>query len=144
MKKVLTFILLAIVASFGTAKSQQTAVVNSDTTGWYKIGEVVVDFQRDKDEILVLGADKFKSIKFKVTDAPMELKDLEIFYESGDKQDVKVDGSIKAQGESRVIDLEGGETRSIKKITFVYKTLPNSNDVNAHVEVWGLKTNSEK
>jgi hypothetical protein len=140
MKKVLTIILLAIAGSYGTAKSQQTAVIVSDTAGWYKIGEINVNFQRDRDEILVLGADKFKSIKFKVIDAPIDLKDLEVYYESGNKQDIKINESIKASGESRVIDLEGGEQRSIKKIVFVYKTLPNRNDENAHVEVWGLKT----
>ena len=144
MKKVLTIILLAIAGSYGTANSQQTAVIASDTAGWCKIGVTTVDFQRDRDEILVLGADRFKSIKFKVIEAPLDLKDLEVYYESGNKQDIKINESIKAAGESRVIDLEGGEQRNLKKIVFVYKTLPNRNDVNAHVEVWGLKTNFNK
>jgi len=46
-------------------------------------------------------------------------------------------------GESRVIDLNGGE-RNLKKIVFVYKTLPNRKDEKAHVEIWGLKTNTDK
>jgi len=143
MKKVLTIILLAIAGSYGTANSQPTAVIVSDTAGWCKIGETTVDFQRDRDEVQVLGADRFKSIKFKVTDTPIDLKDIEVYYETGHKQDIKVNTLLKVSGESRVIDLEGGEQRSIEKIVLVYKTLPNRNDVNAHVEIWGLKTTAK-
>jgi hypothetical protein len=144
MKKVLSIILLAIAGIYGTASAQQTTVVSKDTSGWYKIGQANVDFKRDRDEIVVLGADKFKSIKLKVINAPIELKDLEIYYESGNRQDVKINASLKAAGESEVIDLEGGEQRSIKKIVFVYKTVANNMDVKAYIEVWGLKTNANK
>jgi len=143
MKKALMIILLAVAGSFSAANAQQPAVITSDKTGWHKIGETTVNFQKEKDEILVLGADRFASIKFKVTDAPIDLKDLEVYYESGDKQDVKINMPIKMAGESRVIDLNGGE-RNLKKIVFVYKTLPNRKDEKAHVEIWGLKTNTDK
>ena len=143
MKKTLMIILLAVAGSFSTANAQQPAVITSDKTGWHKIGETTVNFQKEKDEILVVGADRFAAIKFKVTDAPIDLKDLEVYYESGDKQDVKINMPIKMAGESRVIDLNGGE-RNLKKIVFVYKTLPNRKDEKAHVEIWGLKTNTDK
>ena len=90
-----------------------------------------------------MGADRFAAIKFKVDDAPIHLMDLEVYYESGDKQDINVNFPIKPKGESRVIDLKGGE-RNLKKIVFVYKTLENRKDVKAHVEVWGLKTNTDR
>jgi hypothetical protein len=144
MKKVLSLILLAIAGIYGTASAQQTTVVSADTSGWYKIGQANVDFKRDRDEIVILGADKFKSIKLKVINAPINLKDLEIFFETGNKQDVKINASLKAAGESEVIDLEKGEQRSIKKIVFVYKTLANNMDVKAYIEVWGLKTKAGK
>ncbi|MEO7992628.1 MAG: hypothetical protein ABI663_23955 [Chryseolinea sp.] len=141
MKKTLMIMMLAITGIYGTAKAQQPAVIVSDKTGWHKIGETTVNFEKDRDEVSVLGADKFASIKFKVTDAAINLMDLEVYYESGDKQDIKVNLPIKGPGESRVIDLNGGE-RSLKKIVFVYKTLDNSKDQRAHVEIWGLKTNA--
>lgn len=143
MKKTLMIILLAVAGSISVVNAQQPAVITSDKTGWHKIGETTVNFQKEKDEILVVGADRFASIKFKVTDAPIDLKDLEVYYESGDKQDVKINMPIKMAGESRVIDLNGGE-RNLKKIVFVYKTLPNRKDEKAHVEIWGLKTNTDK
>ncbi len=141
MKKILSLILFVIAGSYGTAFSQQTTVISNDTLGWYKIGEAKVDFKKDRDEILVLGADKFKSIKLKIFNAPIDLKDLEIYFENGKRQDVKINKSIKEAGETSVIDLEGSGQRSLKKIDFVYKTMPNNMDVKAYVEVWGLKTN---
>jgi len=144
MKKVLSIILFAMAVSYGTASSQQTTVISTDTSGWYKIGEANVDFSRDRDEIIVLGADKFKSIKLKVINAPIDLKDLEVYFETGKRQDVKINASLKAAGESQVIDLEGGEQRSLKKIVIVYKTLANNMDVKAYIQVWGLKTKANK
>ncbi|MGZ4034547.1 MAG: hypothetical protein ACXVPU_04375 [Bacteroidia bacterium] len=147
MKKALMITLLAVTGTFGTMnaqeKKEQTAVIVSDTKGWHKIGETTVDFKKEKEEIVVVGADRFASIKFKVTEAPIDLMELEIFYESGDNQTIKVNQPVKSPGESRIIDLNGGE-RSLKKIVFVYKTLPNRKDLKAHVEIWGLKTNTDK
>lgn len=148
MKKTVIIGLLALTASFGTAIAQETKtdksheLIISDKTGWHKIGEVTADFKKEKEEVVVIGADRFASIRFKVTDAPIDLQSLEVFYESGDKQDVKVNTPIKAPGESRTIDLNGGE-RSLKKIVFVYHTLPNHADEKSHVEIWGLKTNTD-
>lgn len=139
----MVIILLAIMGSIGPAHAQVPAVMVSDKAGWHKIGETTVNFQKEREEIVVIGADRFASIKFKVMDAPIDLISLEIYYESGDKQDVKVNMPIKAPGESGIIALNGGE-RSLKKIIFVYKTLPNRKDVKAHVEILGLKTNTDK
>jgi len=144
MKKSLIIMLLVIAGSFGMASAQTPAVMVSDAAGWHKIGEKTVDFKTERDEISVIGSDRFSTIKFKVTEAPINLVSLEVTYESGDKQDVNINQEIKTPGESRTIDLKGGSERSIKKIIFVYKTLPNSKDEKAHVEIWGLKTNAVK
>jgi len=144
MKKTMIIMLLIIAGSIGIASAQTPAVMISDAAGWHKIGERTVDFKKDRDEISVIGSDRFATIKFKVTEAAIDLISLEIFYESGDNQNVKINQTVKTPGESRVIDLKGGAERSIKKIVFVYKTLPNSKDEKARVEIWGLKTNKVK
>ncbi len=143
MKKIVIIAMLAFAGTYNVAMAQQPAVMLSDKTGWHKIGETTVNFQKETDEISVIGADRFASIKFKIEDAPIDLISMEIYYESGDKQDVKINMPIKAPGESKIIDLNGGE-RSLKKIIFKYKTLPNRKDVKAHVEILGLKTNTDK
>lgn len=143
MKKPFKLILLALMGSITAVPAQTPAIITSDKTGWHKIAETTVDFKKEKDEVSVLISDRFASIQFRVIDAPIQLVSLEIFYESGDKQDIAVNSTIKSKGSSRIIDLNGGE-RSLKRIAFVYKTLPNSKDVKAHVEIWGLKTNTDE
>lgn len=143
MKKLMMITMLALGAGYAEVQAQQPAVVVSDKTGWHKIGETKVDFTKDKDEVVVMGSDRFATIKFKVTDAPIEITDIEIYYESGDNQKVTLGTSIKSPGESRTIDLNGGE-RALKKIVFMYKTIPNYKDKKAHVEIWGNKTNADK
>ena len=147
MRKVLLISILAFAGSYFTANAQtqdnKNAIMVSDSKGWHKIGETTVNFVKEREEILVTGSDRFAAIKFKVLDAPIQLTDLEVYFESGDKQVIKVNSSIKAAGESRVININGGE-RDLKKIVFIYKTLPNRKDDKAHVEIWGLKTNTDK
>jgi len=142
MKKIMLVLFLAV-AGINSSITAQTKMVVSDKKGWHKIGETTVDFTKDRDEVTVIGADRFAALIFKVDDAPINLMDIEVFYESGDNQKVNVNFPIKAAGQSKEIDLKGGE-RSIKKIVFVYKTLSNAKDVKAHVEIYGLKTNADK
>jgi hypothetical protein len=143
MKKVMIFAMLALGVGYSELKAQQPAVVISDKTGWHKIGETKVDFTKDHDEVTVMGADKFAMRNFKVPEAPIDIIDVEVYYESGDNQKVNMGYAIKSPGESRTIDLNGGERR-IKKMVFTYKTIPNYKDKKAHVEIWGMKTNTDK
>ncbi len=143
MKKVLLIIFLATTGLCKTASAQKPAVIVTDKSGWHKIAETTVSFKKEKDEVVIMGADKFASIKIKVTDAPVDLVNLEIYFEDGGKQHVDVAMPLKMNGESRQIDIDGGE-RDLKKIEFVYKTLPNRKDEKAGVEIWGLKTNADK
>lgn len=135
--------LALIIMGVNTGIVAQTKVVMSDKKGWQKIGETTVDFSKDRDEVSIIGADRFAALIFKVDEAPIDLMEIEVYYESGDNQKIKVGYAVKSPGQSKEIDLNGGE-RSIKKIVFVYKTLPNRRDVKAHVEIWGLKTNTDK
>jgi hypothetical protein len=123
--------------------AQKPAIMLNDQSGWHKIGKSTIDFTKDKEEIDVYAADRFAKIKFKVTKAPVDLIRLEVYFESGDKQDIDINETILAPGESKVIALNGGE-RNLKKIIFVCKTKPNYKDKKAQVEVWGLKTNTNK
>ena len=143
MKKKILIALLLVASGYDTIFAQQPAIITSDKKGWHKISETTVDFTRDRDELIVMGADRFASIRFEVTGAAIDLQDLEIYYESGPKQDIAVRTLISMGSESRVIDLNGGE-RALKKIVFVYKTQQNKQGEKAHVTVWGLKTNADK
>jgi hypothetical protein len=139
MKKLLFIVMLAIIPAFITkVLAQKPAVMSSDKAGWHKIGEVTADFKTEKDEIVVLGADKFRSLRIKVTDAPIHIASMVVYYESGDTEEIGLKSDLQAGGESRVIDLKGN-TRALKKVSFVYKTVGNSKHDKAHVELYGLK-----
>jgi hypothetical protein len=143
MKKIALLLFLAFFGLNNSGFAQNPKVVVSDKKGWHKIGETTVDFSKEKDEISVIGADKFASLMFKVTEAPINLIDLDVYFEDGTNQKVNLNMPIKAPGQSKEINITGGE-RDIKKIVFIYKTLPNRNDEKSHVEIWGLKTNADK
>ncbi len=143
MKRIILVALL-IVAGYVRTYAQEPDVVLSDKTGWHKIGETTVDFTTETDKILVLGADRFQSVKIKVTDAPINLISFVIYFESGDNQNVTIGKDIKSPGETEVVVLNGGGERRIKKVTFIYKTIPNNKDKKAHIELWGLKTNLDE
>jgi len=137
MKK--TFMILAVtLLSVSFAVAQKVEVLTSNKPGWHKIGETHVDFKSDKDKIIVLGADKFKSILLKVTDAPIHLEDLQVFYDNDTQEDISIRADFQKNSESRVIDLKGGD-RKLKKVVFVYRTVPNAKVDKAHVELWGMK-----
>lgn len=142
MKKGLMITMLAVLSIF-SVNAQKTSVILSDRTDWIRIGETTVNFETDRDEINIIGADKFAAIKFKVMDVPIHLMDLQVYFDDGGKQDINVNFPIKPKGESRIIELDGGE-RDLKKIVLVYKTISNRNDREAHIEIWGLKTNDNK
>lgn len=143
MKKIALVLFLAFVGVNSQGFAQNPKVIMSDKKGWHKIGETIVDFTKEKDEISVIGADKFASLVFKITDAPINIMDIDIYFEDGTTQKVNLNVPIKAPGQSKEITVKGGE-RDIKKIVFVYKTVANQNDEKSHIEIWGSKTNADK
>jgi hypothetical protein len=90
---------------------------------WRLIGTTQADFKADHDAIFVQGPfDDFRKIKFKVTDAPLNLMHMVITYDNGMPDKIEVRQNIAQGGESRVIDLKGAGKRSIRKIEFWYDT----------------------
>ena len=104
---------------------------------WKFIGDKKVNFLIDRDVIHVTGNDNFSQIKLKVTEGPVHILDMDIYFENGDKFDVSIRNKIPRGGESRVIDLPGG-SRSIKKIEFWYETKGFLKG-RGRVSVWGKR-----
>jgi hypothetical protein len=138
MKKVMLVFFAMSAMLINTAFAQEPGIMLSDKPGWHKIGEVKADFKMENESISVMGADKFKSILLKVTDAPINIEGIQVFYESGEMQEFDVKNELKAGAETKKLDLKDG-AQEIKKVTFTYKTMPNQQDEKAHVELYGLK-----
>lgn len=142
MKKQLFKLILAVgvILSFaGKASAQKEKQVAPAEKGtWQHIGTATVGFKADRDVVVVTGADTFRKLKFKVRDAKIEILDIDVIFENGEHQDIQVRSVIERGGESRIIDLKGN-TRRIKRVAFVYKTIPNFSFEKAEVTLWGEK-----
>jgi hypothetical protein len=140
MHKIISFIVIALLAGYNFLNAQKATVVVSDKPGWHKIAETTASFEKEEDQVDVLLNDRFSALKFKVTDAPLELISVDVFFEDGTKQTIQVVFAIKKTGDTtREIDIDGPGERKLDKIIFRYRSLPNRNDKKAHVEIWGKK-----
>ena len=138
MKKHFLIVLTTLVSLGFSAFAQKPAVVTNDKTGWHKIAETAVSLRSDRDEVVVMGADHFKSLRLKVIDAPVEFTDITVIFEDGMTQDISVRKVINRGEETRSVDLKG-QNKAIKKIILKYKTVPTGEMDHAHVEIWGEK-----
>jgi hypothetical protein len=64
--------------------------------------------------------------------------DLQVFYESGETEEIDIKNELQPGSETRKIDLKGAD-QDIQKVRFTYKTLPNQKAEKAHVELYGLR-----
>jgi hypothetical protein len=125
-------IALSLFTVFSSFKSTETKAE------WKFIGDKNVRFGVDHD-VIHCGVvnDNFRQIKLKVTDGPLKVYDMKIYFDNGDVQDVSIRNQIRQGGESRLIDLDGG-LRSLKKIEFTYETKGFGRG-KSRVAVWGRK-----
>ena len=110
--------------------------------GWEKIGERKVNFLTEKDVINCSLKGKFRALKFKVLDAPVEFTSVNVEFITGDNQRIPMKQLIRAGGETRAIDLRGSK-RTIKRIEFVYRSVKGWDNKKgkgrALVQVYGLE-----
>jgi hypothetical protein len=106
---------------------------------WRLIGQTQADHAADHDSIIVKGPfDNFRKIKFKVTNAPLNMQHMVVTYDNGQPDKIDVRQNIPQGGESRAIDLRGIGKRSVKRIDFWYDTKGFLKG-KADVTVFGMK-----
>lgn len=121
------------------AFTQRVSAPRAGVTGsWRLLGTVSARHTADHDAILVRGPyDYFRRIKFKVTDAPVNVHKLLVTYDGGAPEVIETRFTIPKGGESRVIDLRGGQ-RKLKSVEFWYDTSGLLNG-RSDVTVFGMK-----
>ena len=114
----------ALLLSVATVEAQQVTKPKPGAPGqWRLIGHTQADHGADHDVIVVQGPyDNFRKIKFKVTDAGLNMQYMLVTYDNGGRDRIEVKQNIPKGGESRAIDLKGAGTRSLRKIEFWYDT----------------------
>jgi hypothetical protein len=88
--------------------------------GWERIGQAAVSDRPDHDTIPVTGRQgNFRAIQIKVQGHAVQFREVKIHFANGGTQNVALREIIPAGGESRVIDVEGGD-RVIRSIELAY------------------------
>ena len=107
-------------------------------TNWRFLADKWVNYGVDHDVIL-LGdlKDDFRQIKLRITDAPLRMYDMKVYFDNGDVQDVALKTLFRQGDESRVIDLNGG-LRHLRKIEFWYET-KGGRKGKSRIAVWGFR-----
>jgi len=131
---------MTLAAMAPDAHAQQVVQPRAGAPGeWRLIGQTHADHAADHDSIIVKGPfDNFRKIKFKVTDAPLNMQHMVVTYDNGAPDKIDVRQNIPQGGESRVIDLRGIGKRSVRRIDFWYDTKGFLKG-KADVTVFGMK-----
>lgn len=111
-------LLLLITQSFSCNSSRQSIGIEE---GWDLLGEMKVNFVRDRDALEVRNSNKYTALRFKIEKRDVRLNNLTVYYINGDKLSPTVDDEIKAGQSSRVIEL-AAEGKTLNKIAFKYRT----------------------
>jgi len=136
MKKIAIFSILFLFIAINL-HAQQVRVTHGNV-GWRELGTTVVKFTVDKDVIVVAGNDWFRQLKFHVIDAAIEMLNMTVVYETGAHQEIPLRLVIPKGGESRLIDLNGGERR-LRRVEFTYKSGAPGFHGHAKLILFGLK-----
>ncbi len=103
---------------------------------WRFVGDKWVNYGLDHDVLKLSDAkDEFAKLKLRVTDAPLRIYDMKVYFDNGEVQDVPIKSLIRQGGESRVIDLTGSKRR-LDRIEFWYETKGHSKG-HSRIALWG-------
>lgn len=117
---------------------QIPSLVIGTEEGWFKLGESSASFKKETESIIVMGKDEFAAIKLRVSDAPISIERLQVFFEGGKVQDIEVKQPLKPGEETSVFSLEA-DKKEISKVVYLYKTVDNDGGQTADVELYGYK-----
>jgi hypothetical protein len=93
---------------------------------WVELGCQQVSFiGKDRDTIKVGRREgRFKAIRLKARGNDVEVLDLKVIYTSGQPDDIAVRSHLRANSQTRALDLKGRE-RAIDRVELVYKSRPS-------------------
>lgn len=140
MKPINKLLLVCSLLLVTSITSAQVSKPNPGAKGtWKLLGTTHAQHTADHDAIIIAGPfDYFRKLKFKVTDAPLNMLRMVVRYDDGGApESIELRNNIPKGGESRVIDLKGGK-RKLKSVEFWYDTKGFLNG-KADVTLFGMK-----
>lgn len=86
---------------------------------WRVIGFKVVNGSSDTDTVRLPGQQRFRQLRLCAYNAPLRLRDFDVQFENGGRQDVSTRERINPGTCTRAIDLKG-QRRDITRVTLRY------------------------
>ncbi len=134
----ISYLLFALIlTSFSCGSSRRALAVEE---GWDLLGELKVNFGRDRDILEVRSSTRYTNIRFKVEEKEIKLNELKVVYRNGDKLEPTIDETIAADQFSRIIEL-GPEGKDIVRIEFKYRSTGSLLTGRANVLIFGKRYN---
>ena len=110
---------------------------------WQELGTLIVKDTVNHDDIVLVGQAEYRSLKFRVQDAPVNILNMNVIYQNGKVDQFNLKYQIPAGGESRVIDLKTDNlktgVRKIRRVTIWYQSDSQANQGTAKVTLLGMK-----
>ena len=107
--------------------------------GWEDLGSKEVKDRSEQDTWhLGKGKATFKALKLSVEKKPVRFYRLRVTYENGQTQEIQLADTIRAGGQSRVLDLNGGD-RWIDKVDIWYEANTARRGVRSQVTLHGRR-----
>jgi hypothetical protein len=139
IKVILAILLITMTSVVLQAQNRNNNHNNNNNAGsWRILGTMQATHNADHDAMEITGKhDSYRKLKIKVRNSPVNIQKMVIRYEDGRPEEINTRNEIPKDGESRVIDLQGGK-RKIKAIDFWYDTKGFLNG-KAELTIFGMK-----
>ncbi|WP_324805900.1 hypothetical protein SH584_07230 [Sphingomonas sp. LY29] len=90
--------------------------------GWRTLAYTTVD-GRDRDMILVPGRARQNEVRLCALNAPIVMRDIDVRFDNGRRQDFNTRGRIAAGTCTRALDLRGWRSRDIERVNLRYEPI---------------------
>src|SRR3954469_13847461 len=106
MKKITLLVLVVAMISMHVLAQDLIATKTGPPGTWQELGTVAVKDTVNHDDIVLVGQAEYRSLKFKVQDASVNILNMNVIYQNGKVDQFNLKYQVPAGGESRVIDLK--------------------------------------
>ena len=121
MKRTLILAAATAAAAFVAAAPAEAQQWRWNERGWRTIGFTTVD-GRDSDTIYLPGRTRQREIRLCAINQPLRLRDFDIRFENGGRQDVNTRAVLRAGTCTRAVDLRGNR-RDIRSVRLRYEPI---------------------
>lgn len=123
------------VTSISCGSSRRTVAIEE---GWELLGELKVNFGRDRDVLQVNSSSRYSALRFKIEERAVNVQELKIVFANLDKLEPAIDEEFQPDQYSKIIEL-GPEGKEVRSAEFRYRTTGSLLKGRAKILVFGKR-----